>query len=384
MARALAWPFAISPDMTARGWDVETDSSASGAQAPRGRSRTPRGHPSAARVRRSQSRSSSRGSASSCDDGRVDMKAGPGGALRQPPPRPAPVGGAEWWQQPLLNAIEGERARRPMKQSRPLICESIFSGMLTEGFVDKALGIESTIVAAADKKTAARKFMLRNHLGLPHLYADAATMTSRDRTSAKCFKCITARCTAPMAGEIDLLRMAPPCQPYSTLRVKNQSGNQGTPREHKHWSTCFELAISYLDNIRPAGFICEEVMSFGERDPMTGKPYVILFQEKAQALDYATICCEQQASDWGAFSRPRLYVVGVGKSLGHWRAAQWVGNMIDEILQHRRMAPAAPLFPDGEVFGCLDTDEDSKHRRKQAQARCRVCTRPLIRGTSPP
>ena len=321
---------------------------------------------------RSRSRSRSSSNLSSMERGRVDRKVGPGGvlvALAAPLPKPPLLPGCEWWQAPLLEALEGVRSSLPAEPWRPMYCESLYAGMVTEIYADRALGIQSHFMAVSEKKPAGQKFITRNHSGhIDHIYHHVEDMVSPDRSKAKCLKCVGVHCSSDrLQNEVDCVRAGLPCQPFSRLRTKNRGGDEGPVRQHSQWGAA-GLFFEYVTQVKPGGFICEEVLAFGDTDPETGKPYVVLFQEKAVSMGYATRVFELQASDWGPFSRPRLYIVGLSERLGHARAAQWMASTVDSIVQHRRMGVASPLFSTGETFGVLDRDEDASSRRKHAKA----------------
>jgi site-specific DNA-cytosine methylase len=251
-----------------------------------------------------------------------------------------------------------------------MICESLFSGTLSELYGDRAMGIDSHIQAACDKKACARRFMVRNHAGkVSHVYKDAEVMLS-DVNRGPCEICSGPRCEAVLSRP-DFVRMGMPCQAYSRARSRKQLGSnrQGDPRDHVLWSTCFETTLKYLEVRRPRGFLVEEVLGFGDTDSVTGERYIVMFQEAAADLGYATRSFVLKAGIWSEVQRDRYYIFGVGEELGHAKAADWMAEKVDEVTAYRTMFKPTPIFDSQDgVGGILRFDERCKELRSQSKA----------------
>ena len=84
--------------------------------------------------------------------------------------------------------------------------ESLFSGMLTENYGDRAFGIPVEKQAACDRKPAAIRFLTRNARP-KHLYTDAADLANLKEDS-QCMLC-GAGCAGPQK-RVDLVRFGLP------------------------------------------------------------------------------------------------------------------------------------------------------------------------------
>eukprot|EP00974_Lingulodinium_polyedra_P037952 3638592-Lingulodinium_polyedra.AAC.1 len=255
---------------------------------------------------------------------------------RVPVPQATP--GIAWWQQPLWLAIEGKRNEMPLVQTRPMCCESIFSGVLTEAYGDAGLGMQTIMQLACDRKPAAIKFIRRNHKDVRHLYTDAEQVAKGDFTSCKM---CGASCHGPELRP-DLMRLGPPCQPFSRCRTKSGSGQEGPPRDHAHFETCFVIAKNILMTRRPRGFILEEVLGFADKDKDSGKPFVLVFQEEVASLGYTTRCVTIDVALRGQVGRPRLFVFGLTSELGGAQAADWLAEALDSVLRSQKLQKPMP------------------------------------------
>lgn len=289
---------------------------------------------------------------------------GPGGASLDMVPTPDFTPGTDWWAVPLWHAILPMRNALPKLPHRTMLAESLFSGLLTESFSDRTLGMDVAIQMAVDKKDSSRKFIRRNSPTLPHLYKDAKAVASLDYRGCEiCGK----GCRGPQK-QPDLLRLGPPCQPYTTSRCKSGVGDMGTPREHSQWGTCFDITLQYLNERKPRGFILEEVLGFGHQDKETQQPYVVLFQREVKELGYVSRVVELNGFEWSDVQRPRFYVFGVLEELGGAKAVDWMVESVDEICRYRKMQPGVPIFPTGDnEVSVLQLDTESHRLRKEAQ-----------------
>ena len=132
-------------------------------------------------------------------------------------PAPAPAAGTEWWARSLFTSVENYRNELPLQPLRSMVTESLFAGMMSELYGDYALGICSTSQAAAEKKVTAQRFIRRSHLGLAQLNLEKG-----------CLIC-GPRCSGPRE-RVDLVRMAPPCQPFSRMRARKSGGPRSGDR----------------------------------------------------------------------------------------------------------------------------------------------------------
>ena len=283
-------------------------------------------------------------------------------------PRPAPVRGCEWWQELLITATEGYRATLP-DRPRDMVCESLFAGMMTEAYVDSALGLKTHIQAACDMKDAAQRFVLRNHAHrLSHFYGNLDDMMDENvmKGGEKCLKCETCRLSTLLP--IDCVRFGSPCQPFAKPRNRNgKTPDTGTVREHHHFATLFEKVFVYLQSRVPRGFVMEEVDGMKDIDPVSQKPYAVLFMEHTASLGFSTRCVEINAAAWGPVPRPRLYFVGLTEEIGGAAAADLIVKRVDEILAFRRAHPIPPLFGSKGVAGILPRGDLATQSRREAK-----------------
>ena len=168
-------------------------------------------------------------------DTRVGL--GPGSLPAHLVPMPTPIAGTAWWQMRVWRACEHFRHRLPLRPGRPMICESLFGGTLSEGFSDKTLGIESIIQAYCDAKRIARKFVLRSHSDMvQHMFSNAKHMMA-DWKRDLCLTCLQG-CQGRMARP-DLTLLGAPCQLVTRSRHKTGTGDSGFANQHRQWHAVF-------------------------------------------------------------------------------------------------------------------------------------------------
>ena len=109
-------------------------------------------------------------------------------------PQPPMAPGTQWWARPLWLALETMRNTLPLKAARPMVCDSLFSGMLTERYGDHAMGLNIHLRAAVERKPAAIKFIRRNHNEVTHIFKDVDAMVAGNYSS--CVVC-GPRCRGP-------------------------------------------------------------------------------------------------------------------------------------------------------------------------------------------
>ena len=127
--------------------------------------------------------------------------------------------------------------------------------------------------------------------------------------------------------------------------------------------------MDFLKQRRPFGFILEEVLGFGDKEKESGKPFVLLFQEMAAELGFTTRCMKIDAGLWGQVSRPRLYVFGISSELGGTRAADWLAEAVDGVLQYQSLQQPFHLFPrEPGQPSILSLDASALRERTAAQA----------------
>jgi hypothetical protein len=73
-------------------------------------------------------------------------------------------------------------------------------------------------------------------------------------------------CSLPPPGEVDLLMICPPCQPYSLFRDTKKK----KPSEHRLFGATFSQtgsAVSMAEAVKPQVMILEQVLGFEKQDP---------------------------------------------------------------------------------------------------------------------
>jgi hypothetical protein len=137
--------------------------------------------------------------------------------------------------------------------------------------------------------------------------------------------------------------------------------------------------LTYLKERQPRGFIVEEVLGFADRDSQTNKPYIVMFQEAAAELGFATRSFVLKGGLWGEVQRDRYYIFGVSKDLGHAKAVDWMCEKVEEVNEYRAMFKPAPIFSMESSKGVLSFDKQAKQMRSQSRA-CICRTLPEANG----
>lgn len=276
-------------------------------------------------------------------------------AWLRPHPRPPVPGGSEWWVHALMSALEVERTHLPAEPCRPVHHEANCCGTLSERTIAKALGMQLVTVAACEKKLAARKFVVEMHAEdvreqkLGHLYKDFESMIR----GGPCVTHPQSRCRRADSVTPDLCTQGLPCQPFSKMRSDDASAEH-----HKGFSTVFSLFFKYLDEVKPKGFIVEEVEEFASRQDSNGDIFLETFVEECTRRGYEVCVLLMSAGIWSEMERRRLHIVGCSEELGGSRAVQWISDKVDQVIAYRSMqAPTTIKDIVGEVS---ISDEDNR------------------------
>ena len=204
-------------------------------------------------------------------------------------------------------------------------------------FDSEALGLSYDILAVAEKKATARRFISYNYpKKIGHVFHDNSAYMSDsggfcDRHGKDCI------IEGPPA---DISSGGFPCPPFSSQRNKTGGGPRSGP-EHTHplFDEVMVKFIAYLRRRRPGIFWLEEVLGFLRKLKILDyKSGVEVVAELCEAEGYA---CEALTIDHSVFitiSRVRCFLIGVHEREGGRRAAQWIVRHISACVQHRAMA----------------------------------------------
>ena len=253
---------------------------------------------------RSRWRSKSGGRSSSCSP------PGPkrrllGSVLQQPLPHPVYEPGTDWWAPALCTMSEHLRRQRPTQSVRPMTHQSLLSGMATEVFVAKALGIRMETLSTCDVKPSSRKW-ISTVFGTRCGHSFERFEHVADENAAKA-PCTTHDDQCPVEV-VDLATIGLCCQPFSVARDQRQVA----PRMHPLYGITFETFPMFLKAKRPRGWIAEQVLGFGRVDPDDdqGRSYLTQFIVLTANLGYSVRAFSMEAGIWSECDRGRYPISG--------------------------------------------------------------------------
>jgi hypothetical protein len=212
----------------------------------------------------------------------------------------------------------------------------------------KAFDIDVDVVASSERKKAAQRFQLNNHVGLRHVFQDCQDHAHGGglcaRHKKECF-------LSAEDLKVDFVVGGLSCHPLSKVRQRSGSTKRtGTAEDHPDFEVIFEIFPDYLDRRQPGGFLCEEVLGILEKMP--GKPdrYIDEFIKvcSSRAGGYAVRALVLDQKDWVDWPRAR----SVGASAYCWRKSK-VLNMILVSLTHTRGLGSGFLTSSSGVLVCL-------------------------------
>jgi hypothetical protein len=238
-----------------------------------------------------------------------------------------PFAETRWWSNPLLDSVHDVIVKMSGRGLlRNMTGLSACSGVCTEAWAAKSLGLPITFEASADCEAHTRQFLRLFHddLSVKHSFESMACLegasASGDCTIHSKF------CLLDNTDGVDILVVGPPCTPYSRLR-----GSKLLPEQHPCFHTVFPppeddlenpyrlgSVLSVVRDRRPLGIILEQVVPFHSRFK-TGRfsqqtpleEFLAQLQEIPVSADDASpyyIACEAFALDaatWVDVSRPR-------------------------------------------------------------------------------
>jgi hypothetical protein len=203
--------------------------------------------------------------------------------------------------------------------ARPLRLASACSGMCTELFACKALGIPFDDDVVTSEKNIKTHALVRANL--PEVLHQFNSLVDHGRGNGCCTR-HGRICQAP--GTRDLLVIGPPCQPFTSLRYDTAAQNHGC-KIHPLYNTTFgvggrvktdpeDSAIALIKSMLPGGVLVEQVEGFGRLDFASGKiPMEEFFEMVLNIRDVegkpfytAARAFKINASLWLAINRPRL------------------------------------------------------------------------------
>lgn len=234
-----------------------------------------------------------------------------------------PFNSLEWWVSPMrvafMHRFEGLRFSRPFK------VESVCTGLGTEFFALKALGVPFTALAASDPKPTAQTWLQRQHPYISHMYN-----TMQGQSCKRGCLLHGDLCSAKLV-QPDILVGGPPCQPYSDARPGRYTSAR--PEHHKLFPTIFDESpdsggsfLNILKRLQPLGFVLEEVPGFSKMcrgemisalDKFVERVKSFVRPDGRGPLFPGVVVVRQDGLPWLDLPRERLREGGRGR--GQWR-----------------------------------------------------------------
>jgi site-specific DNA-cytosine methylase len=203
--------------------------------------------------------------------------------------------------------------------ARPLRLASACSGISTELFASKALGIPfDDDVVTSERNIKTHELVRAN---LPEVLHQFNSLADHSRGNGCCTR-HGRICQAP--GMRDLLVIGPPCQPFTSLRQDTAKKEHGC-KAHPLYNTTFgtggrietdpeDSAIELIKSMLPSGVLVEQVEGFGRLDPASGtvpmeefSEMVLNIRDDEGKLFYkAGRTFKLNASIWLGINRPRF------------------------------------------------------------------------------
>lgn len=201
--------------------------------------------------------------------------------------------------------------------ARPLWLASACSGICTELFACKALGIPFDDDVVTSEINITSHAVVRANL--PEVLHQFKSLGDHGRGNGCCTR-HGRICQAP--GKRDLLVIGPPCQPFTSLR--HDKAEHGC-KAHRLYNTTFgtggrvetdpeDSAIELIKSMLPSGVLVEQVEGFGRRDLASGTVPMEEFSEmvlnirddEGKPFYKAARAFRLNASVWLGINRPRL------------------------------------------------------------------------------
>jgi site-specific DNA-cytosine methylase len=203
--------------------------------------------------------------------------------------------------------------------ARPLRLASACSGMCTELFACKALGIPfDDDVVTSERNTATHALVRAN---LPEVLHQFNSLVDHGRGHGCCTRHGRV-CQAPCKR--DLLVIGPPCQPFSSMRHDTKQRDLGC-KAHALYNTTFgsggcvetdpdDSAIELIKSMLPSSVLVEQVEGFGRIDLASGTVPMEEFSEmvlnirddEGNSFYKAARAFKLNASLWLGINRPRF------------------------------------------------------------------------------
>jgi site-specific DNA-cytosine methylase len=150
---------------------------------------------------------------------------------------------------------------------------------------------------AVDLKRAAQKFHTATGRKTTHYYTSLGEVANG---IGRCMQCGT-DCRVPVRPDLTTAGLS--CQPFSGLRdLRVQS-----PRQHPLFGNTFEEFPKYLANIKPRGWIVEQVKGFGREDAEHPErlSFLVQFCELVASIGYSVKVLELDSGIWSESERDR-------------------------------------------------------------------------------
>ena len=248
------------------------------------------------------------------------------------PREPLPGGyeAASWWAQIMRNVVAPKwDTLHSHGAPRQLLLQSSCTGMGSEFWAGRVLGIPFSCISAAEVKPQAREIIRQNFASheVHHIFQN---LKDQGQGHGCCCR-HSQMCTVTSGARADLLIAGTPCQPYSSL----QSDKKLAFARHDLYDVTFgsgsslrdpdDSFLSVIRKTRPRGILLEQVEGFATKDPLTGEVPLRRFLQQVLAIKHegtgaplytAAKVFLMNSSLWLTMSRPRLLSI-VAAQLGH-------------------------------------------------------------------
>ena len=230
------------------------------------------------------------------------------------------------YQPHIVNPLKDIRDARG-QQERPLIIASCCSGMAPESRFGQLLDLDLKHIWTNDIKASSYRWIQSNGPDAPHHWADMCEMADKMEIKdehiiikAKCVHHGTTCEQVVEKGEMDCLSCGASCKPFSLPRHGRLTLGSKAHKDEKliaKWAELLgasESKTGLLENV--AGFMLPESAS----DPASPLKRLIEYMSEV-APEYSIVSIILQGSTYMVFSRRRIYVCAIHKSVGGAAAA---------------------------------------------------------------
>lgn len=215
----------------------------------------------------------------------------------------------------------------------------------------------------ADTKAASQKWLQHHWRGTAeHIWADNGCLVAGEG------RCLlhNRSCIVPTVRP-DLATAGLPCPAFSRSRTKNGCTlGTGPASSHPSFHTVMSEWEHYLTSRNPLGFWVEEVEEFSSTGPPTvrGKNMSFMEQFARQACrhGYAIRVLRLNHSVWSEMPRGRVFIIGMGKEVGHSRGADWVVQAVEESQRYRQLALPTRVWDMLDPYDDMDCAESKDQR----------------------